>query len=386
MKTYRYLKQNLFTNNFLLLSLICLLRFKIFASSHLIGFILFSFCFLVLYLSDKSSRIKISLFILFIWFIILGIVFWYISRNPSGNGMLYHTLMFSCPVLYFMTTYFYIENMSQKDFILSLKKISKIVIIYLIAEVIFRIGTLVFKILHGESLLMIYVYLKELSFAYSDVNFVGLFILVIFCLELYLYQTTKEPFFKKCVKILFILGFTSVSRSVMLTMLSIFYIIYFYKQYKKGHFVFVIINILLIPIGIFVLYNLLQADASFRSKIGIIEGIKRIWTKPIENQLFGYGYGIGEYMYSYREGDFGHLHIALFLGQIGIIGIFITLVLFLHINVLSYNKASILIFAFLLSGCSLAFYDSSLFYALAVITGFEKKIKNKGICYYGKND
>ena len=50
--------------------------------------------------------------------------------------------------------------------------------------------------------------------------------------------------------------------------------------------------------------------------------------------------------------------------------IFLTMV-----NLKSRNRALFIIYAFLLSGFSLSFYDSSLFYSLAVICGIENKLQ-----------
>lgn len=366
---------NFFNVNFLLLSLICVLRFKFFAASHLFGFLFFGFCFFTYCLINFRYKFFINFIYSFFLFLSFGALSFFLSGNPSDNGIIYHLLMYSVPVIYVIIATSYLLNLSKDEILFDLEKIGKIIIIYLIIENVVRFLTIFIHLRRGE-VIKVYVLLKTMSFTYSDLNYLGLFTLNMFCLYLYLYQKTKIIIFRKYYLIFFIFGITSISRSVMITELSIFYLMFLYKQFKKGKLLLFVSNILIIPFGILLLYNLLQVDASFRSKLVIFQGMSRLFTKNISNQLWGFGYGKGEFMYSYREGDYGHIHLALFLGQIGIMGVLLTVYWFLKINFLSKNKTLIILYSFLLSGLSLAFYDSSLFYVMSIIYVMEYKLKN----------
>lgn len=361
-------KKNFIEILFISMLSFCFFRFKFFAASHLVGICL---CFLGFLLCSSMRRMKISStdFLYFSFITALAIISFYISQNPSGMSLFAYILNYTLPVLYILIADSIIKNVSTDFIITAIKKVFIFLRIYLFIEIVTRLINI--SKLFGN-LVELYIGLKQTSIAYSDCNFLGLFILMIFCLSLYLWDTTKDPFFKKMNKTLFFFGFTSISRSVMLTMITISYLRFLFNRFRKGNLMLFVLNILAIPSGILILYNFLLNDASFRSKIGIMQGLQRIYDYNMNNILFGFGHGVGEYAYSYIKDGFGHLHIALYLGMIGIVGLVFFVFWLMRLNYISNNKCITIIFAFILSGFSLAFVnDSSFFLVMAIITELE---------------
>lgn len=353
---------------------LCFFRFKAVSALHLGGFLFTFFVFIIVFM---KSRVTVSYSILcwLISILILGSLSYLLSENPSNLSLVYYLMNYSLPVLYVFITDSIVRNLSFEKIISILKRMLSLVRLYLFIELLVRLFVLSSKYLLTRDYIGLYFNLKLSSFAYSDCNFLGLFILWIFCLTLYLYNLTKDKTFKKESRYLIFFGFTSMSRSVMLSILVVKYLMFLYRKYKKGHFVFLSANIIAVPFSIMLLYNFLLNDASFRSKIGIMQGLKRIYGYTLNNILFGFGYGVGEYMYSYIKGGYGHLHIALFLGQIGIVGIVFFILWLIRMNIAAKNNCTLIIFAFLLSGLSLSFADSSFFLCMAIIASLEYKRK-----------
>jgi hypothetical protein len=112
----------------------------------------------------------------------------------------------------------------------------------------------------------------------------------------------------------------------------------------------------------------LHNDESFRSKLGILDGMKKINDYNLNNVLCGFGFGKGEYSYSYTESEYGHLHIAVITGQYGILGAILFIIFFFGLLFLTKGKCFYLILAFFISGFSLMSFDSSLFWSLGIIS------------------
>lgn len=365
------LKKNCFSYLFSFLFLVCFIRVRFFAASHLVGFVLTFIFSLVLYLKNIKLRINKKDFLYLNITILFGIIFFSVSGNPSGNPLFSYLLFFSEPVFLICIANLVLMNISLDMLFFKLEKLIRLSIIYLFIEVFVRYS----HIATERNPILIYILLKTETFTFSDCNFLGLLILMLFCLVFYLYSLRKSKKYKRFLIELTVLGFLSFSRSVMLTMISIYFIDFVFKIYKKGYFLLLYSIVIGMPLLIIILYNLLMNDASFRSKIGIFQGFARIKGYNLSQVLLGFGYGVGEYAYSYRLNGFGHVHLALLMGEIGIIGTFLFVFWLVRMNFISKHKTFIIFFAFWLSGFSLAFLDSSLYLVIAIITDIE--IKNR---------
>ena len=212
---------------------------------------------------------------------------------------------------------------------------------------------------------------------YSDTNFLALVIQNFATTCFYLYKKTKKKIYSKNYLLLMLFALFSLSRSVLITQIVLLLFDFYFSKFKKGQFVRFHFFTILGCIAVFASFFLLQEDASFRSKIVIFEGIKKIKDFDIANQIFGFGFGKGEFIYSYRKGDYGHLHIALLLGEEGIIGIVMFLLFLILTLKNSKGGTARLVFSFLISGFSLAFFDTSFYLCLGLITALNNKMTKK---------
>ncbi len=372
----KLLKQNILETLFSIMLCFCFFRFKYFAALHLIGF-LFTFFLFILVALQRSLVMSYKIICWLLAIFILGSFSFLFSGNPSDLSILYYLMNYSLPILYVFISDSIVRNISLPRTIVVIKRLLKYLNIYLFLELFIRVFVISKDYVLTRDFFGLYKNMKHLSFSYSDCNYLGLFILWILCLTVFLFKLTNDETFKKERNLLIFFGFMSMSRSVMLTIIVIGYILFLYKEFKKGHFILIILNILAIPICILLLYEFLLNDASFRSKVEILQGLNRVHNYSLNNVLFGFGYGKGEYAYSYKEGAYGHLHIALFLGQIGIVGIIYFLFWIIRLNFVSKNNCFIIIFAFLLSGISLSFPDSSFFLCMSLIIEINRKYKNQ---------
>jgi hypothetical protein len=144
---------------------------------------------------------------------------------------------------------------------------------------------------------------------------------------------------------------------------------YLHYLLKKKKYVLIILEIILAVIIAINLYAfLLNTDGSFRSKFGILDGMKEIHNYNLNNILCGFGFGKGEYSYSYIENGYGHLHIAVIVGQYGILGAIVFITFFSSLLFQTKGKCFYTVMAFIISGFSLMSFDSSLFWSLGIIS------------------
>ena len=61
---------------------------------------------------------------------------------------------------------------------------------------------------------------------------------------------------------------------------------FYYSKFKKGQFAKFFLLTMIFSVSIILVFFLLQKDASFRSKIVIFDGLKKINDFNFENQLF----------------------------------------------------------------------------------------------------
>ena len=359
--------------SFFILTIGVLFRFKIIAASHLVLYLIAAFLFVIYMLTKKNLSTNYTNVSYLCAFISIGAMFFVFSENPSENTLLYHVLFFSMPVFYFMVTVDYILYIGKDSFLGIIKDVLPLYVLYLSVEAIMRF-LLVFQ--QGSLIESFYIF-KVSSFGYSDTNFLALTLLYISCMLRYLYHISGEKKYKQYQHLLVLFQILTLSRSVIITQCLILYLEFCYKRIAKHKdYMFLMMNTIFFLFGIFFLLSFVANDSSGRSKFAIIEGLKKITQFSLGNRLFGFGYGKGEFIYSYQKGDYGHLHIALLLGEIGIVGTVMYFLWLLRFVRISHRKAFYIIFGFMLTGFSLAFFDSSFYYCIGVIYALEK-LKDK---------
>jgi hypothetical protein len=124
---------------------------------------------------------------------------------------------------------------------------------------------------------------------------------------------------------------------------------------------------------LFVLFLLVKDIGSFSTKIDVMKSFKLFFNIPLSNQLFGFGFINGATVYSYKPGEPAHLHVAFFLGQVGIIGLLLFIGMYYLIYIDSKRQSFFLMLNFLITGFSVINNDPSFFYSCAVITVLSRK-------------
>lgn len=366
-------KLNIFETYFLLLFLLCILRFKIFAASHLFGFLIVLVLFVPLCFSCLRTcffnKVEIKYFSIYAS---IALFSWYFSNNLSENNIFYYLLFYTLPIFYYSALQGFLKKITLQQILYIFDLAISIFKMYLLVEVVYRYYTSYIAMI-SEGLVSSFYNFKGNSF-YSDTNFLALVIQNFALVCFFLYKNFNDKkYFRNYVQLMFFASLT-LSRSVVLTQIMLLLFDFYYSKLKKRQFVRFFLLTIIFFVSIIFVFFLLQNDASFRSKIVIFEGLKKVNDFNFENQLFGFGFGNGEFIYSYRKGDYGHLHIALLLGQEGIIGVimFVTFLLFSLIS--SKGTTSRLVAAFLISGFSLAFFDTSFYLCLGIVTSISKKM------------
>ena len=374
-------KLNIFEIQFLLLFLLCILRFKIFAASHLFGFLIVLALFVPLYFSYVRTcffnKTEIRYFSIYAS---IALFSWYFSKNLSKNNIFYYLLFYTLPIFYYSTVQGFLKKINLQQILYIFDLAISFFKIYLLVEVVYRYYTSYIAMI-SEGLISSFYNFKGNSF-YSDTNFLALVIqnFALVCFFLYKKFNDKK-YFRNYVQLMFF-ALLTLSRSVVLTQIMLLLFDFYYSKFKKGQFAKFFLLTMIFSVSIILVFFLLQKDASFRSKIVIFDGLKKINDFNFENQLFGFGFGNGEFIYSYRKGDYGHLHIALLLGQEGIIGV-VMFVIFLFFSLVSSKGATLrLVVAFFISGFSLAFFDTSFYLCLGIVTSISKKMVSENSSSY----
>ncbi|ENR5393540.1 O-antigen ligase family protein [Providencia rettgeri] len=211
------------------------------------------------------------------------------------------------------------------------------------------------------------------SIMYLDSNYVALQLLVNFVL-IFLFFNKKTRKILLCITALLIL-FT-FSRSAYIGLLFIFFIEFY--QRKRSSYKLIIITLILITtlfsISLLFNYQIQSNDISFNSKLEILDSLKNIDSHPLLTTLFGIGFEIGGYLYSFRDGAYAHAFIPLVLGEVGILGLILYLLILLYLIKTSPTHFSAIILVMFICGMSLIDpWDSIYIYSLCFIFLFYKK-------------
>lgn len=374
-------KLNIFESHFFLLFLLCILRFKIFAASHLFGFLIVLVLFVPLYfLCAKTCFFNKTEIKCFSIYAAIALFSWYFSNNISENNIFYYLLFYTLPIFYYSVIQGFLKKITLQQILYIFDLAISIFKMYLLVEVVYRYYTSYIAMI-SEGLISSFYNFKGNSF-YSDTNFLALVIqnFALVCFFLYKKFNDKK-YFRNYVQLMFF-ALLTLSRSVVLTQIMLLLFDFYYSKFKKGQFARFFLLTMIFSVSLILVFFLLQKDASFRSKIVIFDGLKKINDFNFENQLFGFGFGKGEFIYSYRKGDYGHLHIALLLGQEGIIGVLVFITFLLFSLVSSKGATLRLVVAFLISGFSLAFFDTSFYLCLGIVTSISKKMVSENSSSY----
>ncbi|MCX9073018.1 hypothetical protein, partial [Citrobacter portucalensis] len=129
-----------------------------------------------------------------------------------------------------------------------------------------------------------------------------------------------------------------------------------------------IVMVLMIFLGIWVNHSGITdfiTDESFVSKVIIFSSLEKIASIDLINLLFGSGFDIGGYVFSYKDGGYAHAFIPLVLGELGVVGL-IAMCSVLLLIMVKLRRVSLYILApYMICGFSLIYpYDSMYILAL----------------------
>lgn len=214
------------------------------------------------------------------------------------------------------------------------------------------------------------------SIMYLDSNYVALHILVIMLLsETFSNRRVRTVIFLYSL-VLLILTF---SRSAYIGAFLFYFSSYIY--YKK----LPVKTIVLFFFGVATLYliyyfshnSFSTNDISLSSKFEIFKSLALISTYEPLVVLFGIGFEVGGYLYSFREGAYAHALLTLLLGEVGVIGCIIYGLTFTYL--ISFNSREIngILLTMLICGMSLVYpWDSIYIYSIFILL-FKTRLKAK---------
>jgi len=360
---------------FFLTSSLCLFRFVFIPALHAYAFLILGIIYLSLTI-NYEYRLYFNFLIFFPFTLLLSLIFFILSEDNSYNGILYYSVVFNFPFLFYFVTVLLLTPIETDIIISNIKILIKIYILYLFIEVIIRYYASYIMIINRDNLIINIYSFKRKSIAFTDTNFLALAIQNIMCLMLFLENYTHNKVWNKYFIILFLFAVLTLSRSVLITILLLLCLKHIINNLiKKKYFIIIVETVILIFILMQLYHSLVNKDGSFMSKLKIFDGMKKITDYPLNNVLFGFGFGKGEYAYSFREGAYGHSHIAILVGQYGIIGTMFFVICTLYLLFSSKGECFYLLMAFIISGFSLMMFDSSFFWVLGIIIVLSKRKK-----------
>lgn len=304
--------------------------------------ILFSLVYLLYvilhYKKIDMSRVDVYFFICFITLFTLFHFFWFKYAMNLG-AFIRNFLHFTYILAGFFLTKYLVSKISDRQFQHLLKTIilGAIIIVGFETIVRFLYPTLDLNSENTDYLISIYsgaqeglsfdtfYFFKMSSIMFFDSNYVGSFLLVFLSLN------TIVKYDSKTIKILsfvaiYVLIFLTLSRAAIFTS-SLLFLLWMFLKLPLRYKPFFLSFLGFVTLIGFIAYgtNLTISDGSLLTKFEIFNSLSRFFNQDIFISLFGMGYEIGGYLYSYMSGGYAHVHLAILLGEIGLLGILIYL-------------------------------------------------------------
>ncbi|QLR72576.1 hypothetical protein HV337_08460 [Citrobacter freundii] len=328
--------------------------------------ILSFFCLLYLIVNKiKINTHNTALISFYGFFSFLFIFMWGVSGQMSPPEQLKQILEFIFPFLIVFNVWTLTKNINTHDIETGLLFFIYSSLLLICTDTIIRLcwPSYAFKGDETEYLIELsrdtfYIY-KYGSIMYLDSNYVALHILLIIGLLLNISCKYKSVLLLSSI-ILLILTF---SRSAYIGFISIVTLYYFIRVHKTTKMALVyIVIVMMIFLGIWINHSTMNdfiTDESFSSKIIIFSSLEKIASIDLINLLFGSGFDIGGYIFSYKDGGYAHAFIPLVLGELGVVGL-IAMCSVLLLIMIKLRSASLYILApYMICGFSLIYpYDS----------------------------
>lgn len=211
-------------------------------------------------------------------------------------------------------------------------------------------------------------FFKMSSVMFFDSNYVGAFLLIFFALHLFVdYRSYLRRNLVSAIFLLLI--FFTLSRAAIFVIGLWLAFNFWNSRSFVPKWVFVIICVMASILTLFIIQdNVAFTDGSFITKIQILEGLSGFFEQDFPTALFGIGYEVGGYLYSYMSGGYAHIHLAILLGELGLIGTLIYFAYWYFIGIQSGSKVLYIFIPFFIVGLSLADpWEVGYFWASAII-------------------
>ncbi|WDO03527.1 hypothetical protein C3Y05_007965 [Aeromonas allosaccharophila] len=213
------------------------------------------------------------------------------------------------------------------------------------------------------------------SIMYLDSNYVALHALVVSVLVYYLFS----GFYRNILSFICILIIVMTLSRAAYVAFSIIPTLYIFRKTRiQSKFIlFSIVCPLMLIIITRYIYLSDFDDASFETKVGIFNSFfSKIFEVDLGTLMFGQGFDVGGYLYSWKEGGYAHAMIPLVVGEVGVFGMFfyISILIFAYLKV-GFDSLYITL-PMIVAGMSLIYpYDTMYIYAVLLL--FYIKIKSR---------
>lgn len=211
-------------------------------------------------------------------------------------------------------------------------------------------------------------FFKMSSIMFFDSNYVGAFLLIFF--GMHHFVNYESPLRKNLVSVIFLLliFFTLSRAAIFVTGIWLAFNFWNSKAFVSK-WVFAISCVIASLISLFFLQDSVAfSDGSFITKLQILEGLSVFFDQDLPTALFGLGYEVGGYLYSYMSGGYAHIHLAILLGELGLIGCLVYFAYWYFIGLQSGVRVLYIFIPFFIVGLSLADpWEIGYFWASAMI-------------------
>lgn len=340
-------------------------------------------------------RFSLAMFVLsFVWvlisnkriisgkFIIGGSLYFFVSTcfiyfwvlNADGNVDLVKCIIgFIFPVIIIFNIYvaYKLLNEHQVSNAIKIYVISSLIIVTIDTIIRFLFPDYAFKgeldEFNAELARDSFYIFKYGSIMYLDSNYVALHILVIMLLS----ESFRSGMFRKFVFLYSIaLLILTFSRSAYIGAFLFYFSSYvYYKKLPIKIAILLFFGVAILYFTYYFSYNSFSTnDVSLSSKFEIFKSLALINTYELLVVLFGVGFEVGGYLYSFRDGAYAHALLTLLLGEVGVIG-FIIYGLILGV-LITKNSREIngIILTMLICGLSLVYpWDSIYIYSVSIL-------------------
>ncbi len=220
--------------------------------------------------------------------------------------------------------------------------INVVAILVLFLDLIYRLNIISFDL---GCLATNFYNFKTDSIIFSDTNGVGMYCTIVACINYILRAFVSKSKYLLLQTIIFLFTLFTLSRSAIVSV-TVLYVMAFSRLVfidylnRKSRRVFICLAMVALILSSYFVFEMIlesiSLDDSGATKIMIFHSLFSEIGYNLISDLFGYGYSLGGYVYSYENNAYGHAAIPLLVGQIGILGFLIYAIL--TITPIIYNR------------------------------------------------